>query len=106
MPEVIPPSPLARHRRSMATATAGRLSRRDFVRSAGIAVAGVATSFSFVRTATARTDRLHRFLQGRLAECNTPGIAVAVVRGDEIVFADGVGWADREHALRVTPQTP
>jgi CubicO group peptidase (beta-lactamase class C family) len=85
---------------------AGRLSRRDFVRSVGIAAAGVAAPFSLVRTASARTDRLHRFLRGKLVECNTPGIAVAVVRGDEIVFADGVGWADREHGLCVTPQTP
>jgi len=28
------------------------------------------------------------------------------VKGEEIVFADGVGWADRERDLRVTLQTP
>jgi CubicO group peptidase (beta-lactamase class C family) len=82
------------------------LSRREFVRSAGIAAVGVVAPFSFVRSASARTDRLHRYLKQKLAECNTPGIAVAVVRGDEVVFADGVGWADREHRLRVTSQTP
>lgn len=83
-----------------------RVSRREFVRSAGIAAVGVVAPFSFVRTVSARTDRLHRYLKQKLADCNTPGIAVAVVRGDEVVFADGVGWADRKHGLRVTPQTP
>jgi CubicO group peptidase (beta-lactamase class C family) len=82
------------------------LSRRDFVRSAGLAAVGLAAPFSFVRTASARTDRLHRYLQQKLTTCNTPSIAVTVVRGEEIVFADAVGWADKEHRLRATPQTP
>ena len=82
-----------------------RLSRRDFVRSAGLAAVGLAAPFSFVRAASARTDRLHRYLQQKLTTCNTPSIAVAVVRGEEIVFADAVGWADKEHRLRATPQT-
>jgi CubicO group peptidase (beta-lactamase class C family) len=69
-----------------------RVSRREFVRSAGIAAVGVVAPFSFVRTVSARADRLHRDLKQKLADCNTPGIAVAVVRGDEVVFADGVGW--------------
>jgi CubicO group peptidase (beta-lactamase class C family) len=87
------------------TAADGRLSRRDFVRATGVVAAATIAQFSFVRTASARTHRLHRFLQQKLEACNTPSIAVAVVRGDEIVFVDAVGWADR-HDLRATPQTP
>jgi CubicO group peptidase (beta-lactamase class C family) len=82
------------------------LSRREFIRASGVIAAATIAPFSFVRTASARTDRLHRFLQQKLDACNTPSIAIAVVRGDEIVFADAVGWADREHDLRATPQTP
>jgi CubicO group peptidase (beta-lactamase class C family) len=82
------------------------LSRREFIRSTAIATAAVVAPFSFIRTTTARTDRLHGFLRRRLAECHSLGIAVAVIRGEEIVFADGVGWADREHGLRATAETP
>jgi CubicO group peptidase (beta-lactamase class C family) len=87
------------------TAPSG-LSRREFIRSTGILAAATIAPFSFVPSACARTDHLHRYLQQKLDACNTPSLAVAVVRGDDIVFADAVGWADREHRLRATPQTP
>ena len=79
------------------------LTRREFVTRAAL-VAGVGTiaPFSFVRTAPARTDELEQYLHRRLVEANTPGIAVAVVRGDEIVWSGGVGWADRERRIRAT----
>ena len=35
-----------------------------------------------------------------------PGVAVAVVRGDETVYARGFGMADREAGLEATPHTP
>jgi hypothetical protein len=57
------------------------LSRRDFVAGLGKAAAvGIVAPFTFVRRAAARTDALRRFLVQKLAEANTPGIAVAVVR--------------------------
>jgi CubicO group peptidase (beta-lactamase class C family) len=79
------------------------LTRREFVTRAAL-VAGVGTiaPFSFVRTAPARTDELEQYLHRMLVEANTPGIAVAVVRGDEIVWSGGVGWADRERRIRAT----
>jgi CubicO group peptidase (beta-lactamase class C family) len=79
------------------------LTRHEFVTRAAL-VAGVGTiaPFSFVRTAPARTDELEQYLHRRLVEANTPGIAVAVVRGDEIVWSGGVGWADRERRIRAT----
>jgi len=80
--------------------------RREFLSNgARAAVVGAVAPAAFVRTATARTDSLHAFLVRKLAEVGTPGIAVAVVRGDAIVYAAGVGWADRERGLRVTPET-
>jgi CubicO group peptidase (beta-lactamase class C family) len=79
------------------------LTRREFVtRAALVAGAGVIAPFSFVRAASARTDELEQYLHRKLVEANTPGIAVAVVRGDEIVWSAGVGWADRERRIRAT----
>ena len=82
------------------------LSRRDFVAGLGKAVAvGIVAPFTFVRRAAARTDALRRFLVQKLAEAHTRGIAVAVVRPDEVVWSAGVGWADKEHGIRVTQET-
>ena len=67
-----------------------------------MAGAGVIAPFSFVRAASAQTDELEQYLHRKLVEANTPGIAVAVVRGDEIVWSAGVGWADRERRIRAT----
>jgi CubicO group peptidase (beta-lactamase class C family) len=35
-----------------------------------------------------------------------PGVSVAVVRGDEVVYRRGFGWADREAGIEATPDTP
>jgi len=86
--------------------TPRRWSRREFLSNAAKAAAvGAMAPAVLARAGFARTDSLHQFLVRALAEADTPGIAVAVVRGDEIVYADGVGWADRERGLRVTPRT-
>src|SRR5215471_2851969 len=105
LPAVIrDPSP--RDRRSRPPTAGSGVPRRDFLRSSGIVVAATIVPFSFVRHASARSDRLHRYFHQKLDGCNTPSIAVAVVRGEDIVFADAVGWADREHGLRASPRTP
>jgi CubicO group peptidase (beta-lactamase class C family) len=82
-----------------------RISRREFIaRAAVVSGAGAIAPFSFVRRAAAASD-LHRFVREKMFEAITPGIAVVVVRGEEIVFATGTGWADREQDIRVTPDT-
>ena len=82
-----------------------RITRREFVtRVAVLSGVGAVAPFSFVRRATATTD-LHRFVRQQSAPAVTPGVAVAVVRGDEVVFATGAGWADIEQGIRVTPDT-
>jgi CubicO group peptidase (beta-lactamase class C family) len=70
-----------------------------------VAGVGAIAPFSFVRTTAPRADELERYLTQKLVEANTPGIAVAVVRDDEIVWATGVGWADRERRIRTTRST-
>jgi CubicO group peptidase (beta-lactamase class C family) len=82
------------------------LTRREFVtRAAAVAGVGAIAPFSFVRAPSARTDELKRYLRRKRVEANTPGIAVAVVRGDEVVWSAGVGWADRERGIRATSET-
>jgi CubicO group peptidase (beta-lactamase class C family) len=88
-----------------------RSSRRTFLANvAKAAVVGAAAPAALVRPASAlpspaRRDALHRFLVRKLVEVDTPGITVAVVRGEDIVYAAGVGWADRERGVRATPDT-
>jgi CubicO group peptidase (beta-lactamase class C family) len=84
------------------------LPRREFLaRAAKAGAIGALAPIALVRSASAaRTDQLHAYLLRKLDEAQTPGIAVAVVRGEQIVWADAVGWADREHGLRATPDTP
>jgi hypothetical protein len=62
-----------------------RISRRAFVSRGAVAVgAGVAVPFAFVPTAGAADRSLHRFVERKRREARTPGISVAVVRGDDV----------------------
>ncbi|MCA9959347.1 MAG: beta-lactamase family protein, partial [Anaerolineales bacterium] len=45
------------------------------------------------------------FIEEVMAEENLPGTAVAVVRGDEIIFAEGFGYRDVQKGLPVTTDT-
>jgi CubicO group peptidase (beta-lactamase class C family) len=81
-----------------------RVSRRTFLgQTAVLASMGAIAPFSFVRTA----DTLHlaRFVREQRRKAMTPGLSVAVVRGEEILWSIGAGWADRENDIRVTPDT-
>ena len=83
-----------------------RLSRRAFLGgTAALACVGAIAPFSFVRSSRAGTLRLARFVREQRRLAMTPGISVAVVRGEETVFSTGAGWADREHEIRTTPDT-
>jgi CubicO group peptidase (beta-lactamase class C family) len=50
---------------------------------------------------TGYADLIHEVMEDRGA----PGLAVAVVRGDEIVLLEGFGYRDRAAELPVTPET-
>jgi CubicO group peptidase (beta-lactamase class C family) len=102
-----PPEEIATDPRSEPEAhQAPPLTRREFVtRAATIAGVGAIAPFSIVKAASARTDELKRYLRRKRVEANTPGISVAVVREDEVVWSAGVGWADREAGIRATSET-
>jgi len=56
-------------------------------------------------TEAERLDRLAGELEAAMAEQNIPGLAIAVVKDDEVVFLRGFGLADVEGAKPVTPDT-
>ncbi len=83
------------------------LSRRAFLqRSALVAGAGVVAPFSFIRDARATDDlALQRYLERQVGIVKTPGIAAAVVRGDQVVWSAGAGWADIEQGIPTSRDT-
>ena len=50
-------------------------------------------------------ERAKPVVRTHLSQRNVPGLSVAVGVGDEIVWAEGFGWADLEKQLPVTPDT-
>jgi CubicO group peptidase (beta-lactamase class C family) len=51
------------------------------------------------------TVQFEEYMQGFLEETKAPGMAVAVVSGDEVVYARGFGVRDRATGAPVTPET-
>jgi CubicO group peptidase (beta-lactamase class C family) len=57
------------------------------------------------RADTLLIQDLDVFIQRAMATNLSPGLGVAVVRGDDIVYANGFGVADRERGVRATADT-
>lgn len=53
----------------------------------------------------AGTGKLDRYLERQMRKARVPGLATAIVVGDEIVQAGGYGWANPEEESAVTPDT-
>ena len=82
------------------------LTRRRFLRNAAVATTvGAIAPFSFVPSARAAALDLKRLVRRQRRLAMTPSIAVAVVRGDEIVHSAASGWANHERSIRATPHT-
>lgn len=52
-----------------------------------------------------RLEQLRTRLEAARVKHHIPGMAVAVVKGDEVIFAEGFGFADLETKRPVTPKT-
>ena len=50
-------------------------------------------------------SRGRELLRAALVDQNLPGLSVAVASGDEIIWAEGFGWADLEQRIPVGPET-
>ncbi len=56
-------------------------------------------------TPAERLAKLTEMLEEQRQELNIPGMAMAVVRGDELIYSRGFGSADLEKGTPVTPET-
>ncbi len=81
------------------------LNRREFVTRAAVVGAASIAPFSFVRSATAQSRNVEDFVKRKFHEAKTPGLAIAVVRGEQLVWTTGLGWANIDRGIRVTPDT-
>ena len=77
------------------------LSRRDFIRLTGSAVVGV----SMASESKTNPLGLDDFLESRVAQCPAPGLAAAIVKGNQLVWAKGFGWANRESNIPMSADT-
>jgi len=53
---------------------------------------------------SAAVEQSRIILRAALAEQNIPGLSIAVGVGDELVWAEGLGWADLENRIQVEPE--
>jgi CubicO group peptidase (beta-lactamase class C family) len=49
--------------------------------------------------------KLKEQLPQQLVQSNVPGLAIAMVDGDKLIWAEGVGYTDRTNQTKVTPDT-
>src|SRR6185436_14237108 len=54
---------------------------------------------------TSAVEQARRIARASLAEENAPGMSIAVGVGQDIVWAEGFGWADLDSRAPVTPRT-
>ncbi len=66
---------------------------------------GVSQGFADEPTFDERLERLAEEIERNRVDLHSPGCALVVVRGDEVVFARGFGLAEIEGATPVTPET-
>jgi CubicO group peptidase (beta-lactamase class C family) len=75
-----------------------------------MAIAMLLTSTDVVSQApnsqTTRFSVARKLIQDGLVKDSAPGLAIAVARGDSILWEEGLGWADPEKHIPVTVNTP
>lgn len=52
------------------------------------------------------SPELNSYIESKMWQMRTPGLAVAVIKNDTIIWSKGFGWADIEHSIPVTADTP
>lgn len=52
-----------------------------------------------------KISKLEKFIFEKLSETKLPGLSVALVKGDEILWSRGFGFRDLEYGLAATPHT-
>ena len=60
---------------------------------------------SEVPEARTQLDGFHDFVQDIIRKWKVPGVAIAIVKDNEVIFAEGIGLRDVEQGLAMSPQT-
>lgn len=87
---------------------AGRLRRFSprSVLSAALVVASLVPGPAAAQLPDSLAGRIDAFVEGAMGELDLiPGLSLAVVRGDEIVYEAGFGWSDVARREPATPET-
>src|SRR5215469_10488158 len=50
--------------------------------------------------------KVRMYIQEQMATQSVPSIAVAVARGNKILWEEGFGWADRQNDIKASVHTP
>ncbi len=85
--------------------------RREFLRLSAIVLGtmGLSTIPSACRlpinTSNQPNDDLDDFIQKKMQEGNMPGLAACIVKGNQVMWSNGYGWANVEKKLPITPDT-
>lgn len=61
--------------------------------------------FNFLAINAAFEQDLTQFINNYMQRHRIPGLSIAIVHDQEIIYARGFGWADRKRNLRATPHT-
>jgi len=67
--------------------------------------AALALGLAAAPTLAGEPDRLDAFVEAERAKQRIPGVGIAIVRGGEVVKAQGYGLANVEHQVPVKPET-
>ena len=70
-----------------------------------MSVGFVVMSMALTVGAEAPLERIHQIIDAEMARQRIPGVALAVVRGGDVLSARGYGLADVEHGVPVTDET-
>jgi CubicO group peptidase (beta-lactamase class C family) len=83
----------------------GDVSRRKLL--AGLAVGGAAAVAGPIAPARATSTRsgLHAFIEEKAKASHLPSLATAVVKGEQLTWASGIGWANFERNVRADRDT-
>ena len=68
-------------------------------------VSALLTSF-LLAAAADPFDPVRTIIRSQMVERSVPSISVAVARGDQILWEESFGWADRERKIPADPNTP
>ncbi len=82
------------------------LEQRDLPSQLSLGHVAAPTLLHVASTTTAARAGFEQFVRQQIAQTHLAGVSVVLVRGDQLLFADGFGAANIRSGLAMTPATP